>query len=89
MTRIGPGGFWLFLAVVMAAMTLYGLWRMTRRPTVYAEEEDYEAVSYATILPGTASVVAIETAQELYVEAAEELSENADDDGSRPGAAQE
>jgi hypothetical protein len=43
---------------------------MTQRSTVYAEEDDYEAVSYATILPGTASVVAVETAQELYVEAA-------------------
>jgi hypothetical protein len=62
----------------MAVLMAYGLWRMTQRQTVYAEEDEYEAVSYATILPGTASVVAVETAQELYVEAAEELAETAD-----------
>lgn len=84
MSRIGPAGFWLFLAVVLVIFTAYGLWRMTQRPTAYAEEDEYEAVSYATILPGTASVVAVETAQELYVEAAEELAESS---GETPDAA--
>jgi MFS family permease len=79
MAQIGPGGFWLFLSMILAALTAYGLWRMTQRPTVYAGEEEYEAVSYATILPGTASVVAVETAQELYAEAAEELAESSED----------
>jgi MFS family permease len=79
MAQIGPGGFWLFLSVILAALTAYGLWRMTQRPTVYAGEEEYEAVSYATILPGAASVVAVETAQELYAEAAEELAESSED----------
>jgi hypothetical protein len=79
MAQIGPGGFWLFLSMMLAALTAYGLWRMTQRPTVYAGEEEYEAVSYATILPGTASVVAVETAQELYAEAAEELAESSED----------
>ncbi len=79
MSQIGPGGFWLFLALVLAALTAYGLWRMTQRPTVYAEEDEYEAVSYASILPGAASVVAVETAQELYVEAAEEIAEASED----------
>jgi hypothetical protein len=57
---------------------------MTQRQTVYAEEDEYEAVSYATILPGTASVVAVETAQELYVEAAEEIAETRRRRGRRP-----
>jgi hypothetical protein len=70
----------------MAVLMAYGLWRMTQRQTVYAEEDEYEAVSYATILPGTASVVAVETAQELYVEAAEELAETADMDEARAEA---
>jgi hypothetical protein len=48
-------------------------------PTVYAGEDDYEPVSYANIMPGTASVVAVETAQELYVEAAEEQAETAEE----------
>jgi len=79
MSQIGPGGFWLFLAFILVVLTGYGLWRMTQRPTVYAGEEVYEPVSYATILPGTASVVAVETAQELYVEAAEEQAEAAEE----------
>jgi MFS family permease len=77
MTVIGPGGFWLFLAVVLALFTVYGFWRMTQRPTAYSEGDDYNAVSYTSILPGAASVVAVEAAQELYVEAAEELAETA------------
>jgi hypothetical protein len=52
---------------------------MTQRPTIYAGEEEYEAVSYATILPGAASVVAVEAAQELYAEAAEEMAESGED----------
>jgi MFS family permease len=79
MAQIGPGGFWLFLAVILLALTAYGLWRMTQRPTIYAGEEEYEAVSYATILPGAASVVAVEAAQELYAEAAEEMAESGED----------
>lgn len=77
MSRFGPGGFWMFLAAVMLLIALYGLWRMTQRVSAYAEEDDYEAVSYANILPGAASPVAIETAQELYVEAVEEIAEAA------------
>ena len=76
MTAMGPWAFWLFLGIVTAMIAGYGLWRMTQRPTVYAEEDDYEAVSYTTILPGAVSPVAIEAAQELYVEAAEELAES-------------
>jgi MFS family permease len=79
MAQIGPGGFWLFMSAVLALVTVYGLWRMTQRATVYAEEKEYEAVSYAPILPGSASVVAVETAQELYAEAAEEQAEAAEE----------
>ena len=85
MSWIGPGGYWLMMAVGLFLTALYGLWRMTRRPSAYAEEENYEAVSYANILPGAASPVAVEAAQELYVEAAEELAEASEDGG--PSAA--
>jgi MFS family permease len=90
MSQFGPGGFWMFLAGVMLLIGLYGLWRMTQRVSAYAEEDEYEAVSYANILPGAASPVAIETAQELYVEAAEELAEQAEAEAAgeeSPGAA--
>jgi hypothetical protein len=52
---------------------------MTQRPTVYAGEDDYEPVSYANIMPGAGSVVAVETAQELYVEAAGEQAETTEE----------
>jgi len=90
MSQFGPGGFWMFLAGVLLLIGLYGLWRMTQRVSAYAEEDEYEAVSYANILPGAASPVAIETAQELYVEAAEELAEQAEAEAAgeeSPGAA--
>ncbi len=73
MGLMGPGGFWLFLAIVLLVVTAYGLFRMTQRPSIYAEESDYDAVPYTNIMPGTFSQVAFETAQELYVEAAEDM----------------
>jgi MFS family permease len=79
MEALGPGGFWLFMAAVLVALTGYGLWRMTQRSTVYAGEDDYEPVSYANIMPGAGSVVAVETAQELYVEAAGEQAETTEE----------
>ena len=45
MSQMGPGGFWLFLAVILAVLTGYGLWRMTQRPTVYGGEDAPEVVS--------------------------------------------
>ncbi len=77
----GPSGFWLFMATVMAAAALYAAWRMTRRPSAYSAEEDYEAVSYAPLTP-TASPVVMEAAQEYYIETAEEISTESEDDQS-------
>jgi MFS family permease len=68
----GPAGFWLFMAGVMGAVAVYAAWRMTQRPSAYAAGEDYEAVSYAPVVP-SASPVAVEAAQELYSETAEEM----------------
>lgn len=70
MSAIGAGGYWLLMAVFLFATAGYGLWRMTRRPSAQAASDDYEAVSYPNIMPG-ASPVAVETAQEIYVEATE------------------
>ena len=70
MSLMGPGGYWLMMAVFLFLTAAYGLWRMTRRASVYAGDKDYEPVSYPNILPG-ASPVAVETAQGLYVEATE------------------
>ena len=83
MGLIGPEGFWFFLAAVLAGIAVYGLYRVTQRSTVFAEEDNYEAVSYANIMPGTASPVAVEAAQELYVEATEELASEDGEEGER------
>ncbi len=72
---LGAGAFWLVLAAILFITALYGVWRMTQRTSAYAEEGDYDAVPYANLLPGTASPVAVEAAQELYVEAAEEIAD--------------
>ena len=87
MGMTGPRGFWLFLSITLAMMALYGGWRMTRRQSAYAAEADeYEAVRYAPIMP-TASMVAVETAQELYAEASEETSEEGETGEERPTGA--
>jgi MFS family permease len=80
MSYFGASGFWLFLAVVLAAMSVYGIFRMTQRASAYVEEDDYDAVPYASIMPGTASPVALEAAQEYYVEAAEEMASDGDEE---------
>ncbi len=71
MSVIGPSGFWAFMAIVLLLLTAYAGWRMTQRASVYAEEDDYDAVSYSMVMP-TGTSVAVETAQELYAEATEE-----------------
>ena len=66
MTQTGPGGYFIILATLLGSLTVYGFYRMTQR-----EISDVDTSSYATVLP-TASVVAVEIAQELAIEAAEE-----------------
>lgn len=59
MELTGPQTFWLVLASLFAAIAIYGLWRMTRRPGVSAEDSS----AYFGAIP-TGSSMAIETAQE-------------------------
>jgi phage gp46-like protein len=80
MTSIGPGGFWVFLMIAMLGMALYVLFRMTQRQSVYAEDDDYDAVAYAPVMAGS-TAVAVEAAQEYYVENAES---DAEDDENAP-----
>ena len=67
MSATGPQGFWLFIGVMMGAIAVYAFWRMTQRASIYQEEDDYDAVSYAPVF-ATATPVAVEVAQEYYVE---------------------
>ena len=70
MTKMGPEGFFIILATFLGFLTVYGFYRMTQRGI-----SDVDTSSYATVLP-TASVVAVEIAQELAIEAAEEMDES-------------
>ncbi len=66
MTNFGANGFWLVVIILMTILGLYGLWRMTRRVSLYADEgEEYEPVPYAPVSNATMSMV-VEVAQEFY-----------------------
>lgn len=66
-SAFGPAGFWLYLTSVMMAMAVYVAYRMTQRASLYADEDDYDAVAYAPVLP-TGTTVAVEAAAEYYAE---------------------
>ncbi|MCG6883417.1 MAG: MFS transporter [Silicimonas sp.] len=67
MSRIGAPGFWAYVMAVMITLAAYVAYRMTQRVSLYAADEDYDAVAYAPILP-TATPVVVEVAQEYYAE---------------------
>ena len=70
---VGPNGFFVYLAIAFAALLAYGIWRMTRRPSPSVDETH----SYAPLHP-TVSPVAMDLAQELYVEAVAEAADAAE-----------
>ncbi len=64
---LGPNGFWTFIAILLLMMAGYATWRMTQRAAPAVEDTNaYAPVSMS------ASVVAVEAAQEWAVENAEE-----------------
>ena len=65
---VGPGGFWLFIALLMLATGGYAIWRMFQRPSTATTED---TVSYAPLTP-SATAVAVEFAQEYYADNLEE-----------------
>ena len=67
---VGPAGFFLFLAALMAFIALYAAFRMTVRPAPTPESTE----TYAPVLP-TASPVVMEAVQEYYADAVEESAE--------------
>ena len=65
MGQIGSGGFFLFLAGLMFTLAAYAAYRMTQRAAIPVEETG----SYSPITP-SASPVAVELAQEVFIETA-------------------
>jgi MFS family permease len=70
MSQFGAPGFWVYVMFVMIALSGYVAFRMTQRVSLYASEEDYDAVAYAPISP-SATPVAVEVASEFYVDSIE------------------
>ena len=62
--RIGPSGYWTFLAVLMIALGAYGIVRMFQRERA---PDQYDAVSYSPVLPSGTQVSAA-LAQEVCAE---------------------
>ena len=60
----GEAAFWFVIAVLMLAMVAYGLLRMLQRPSDTTVEDQ---VSYAPVM-ASASPVAMDIAQEIYIE---------------------
>jgi MFS family permease len=73
MDRMGPGGYWIFLFVLMSAIATYALYRMTQRE----RDADYESVPYAPLSAAGTAIIA-EAAQEWYIEGEEEYAAEAE-----------
>ena len=57
MSTLGPEGFWVYIGVLFAALTIYAGWRRTRRPTPAQDQ------NFAVIAP-SATPLAVEAALE-------------------------
>ncbi len=69
MGLIGPAGYFLFIILLTASLSLYALWRMTRRPAPAASETG----PYAPVSP----VISAATVEAVYSELAEQKSDEA------------
>ena len=67
MSTIGPHGFFLFIGTLMGLLMFYGGYRMTQRPALSVEDTGL----FTPILP-TATTVAMEATQEVWIEADEQ-----------------
>ncbi|SMX31616.1 MFS transporter [Octadecabacter ascidiaceicola] len=70
----GEAAFWVVVALLMSAMALYGVVRVLQRPSETSVEDQ---VPYSPVM-ANASPVAMELAQEIYIDA--ELDEQADNE---------
>ena len=75
---VGPSGFWIYIMAVFLCMVAYALYRTTKRATKYALSEDgFDQTSYVTV-GFNSTTVAIEAAQEIYVDNIEEINRRTD-----------
>ena len=69
MDAVGSAGFFWFTTMLFTALVIYGLYRMTQRPTVGIDESG----TYVPIMPA-AGAVAVEVAPDIAIEGAREES---------------
>jgi MFS family permease len=67
MGQVGPGGFFLFMAILLAAMAGYAAWRMTQRAAPALEDQG----AFVPIAPTATTVAAATTIEALHEEASE------------------
>jgi hypothetical protein len=67
---LGPPGFFLIIAALLAMTAVYAMYRMTQRAAIPVDETGTMSPIYPTSSP-----VAFEVAQEVAIEAAEEAAE--------------
>lgn len=75
MALVGPPGFFLLILLLMAALAIYALFRMTQRAGVSVAD-----TGIYTALSPSATPIAVEAAQEYAIEVAEELDDEASGD---------
>ena len=71
MSQMGDSGFWVYLSGVMLLLSAYVAYRMTQRVSLYAGQEDFDAVAFAPLAP-SATPVAVELASEVHAESTED-----------------
>lgn len=70
MYLVGPIGFFAYVSMLLAMLVIYGSWRSTRRDTPDIEEQGlFVPVSFS------ASPIAVDMAQEVYIDAAQDDAE--------------
>ena len=76
MSILGAWAFYLYVLITMGSVSLYGIWRMTRRAATPVDE----TASYAAVSPRSSYVV-VDMAQEYAVEQIVAEEEMAPDQG--------
>ncbi|WP_415403254.1 MFS transporter [Tateyamaria sp. SN3-11] len=64
MENVGPGGFYLFTAILFVVLVIYAGYRMTQRPAIPVDETG----SYVVMSQAATTPVAMEIAQEYAIE---------------------
>ncbi len=70
MAAFGPNGFFAYVAIILSLLVVYGMWRSTQRPSLDVDDQG----SFVSLAPA-ASPVAVDMAQEIYIEAAQDEAE--------------